>query len=90
LRHRQCDALILSSNQKTLATLGLDENPSATSGTWADLRGGGGSLGIHIAQEATTHTDAAAVVLQFTTDERLEITAKRLAIAGYAPLRHPG
>jgi uncharacterized glyoxalase superfamily protein PhnB len=47
--------------------------------------GDGGSLGIHIAQEATTHTDPAAVVLQFTTDERLEIAANRLTAAGYAP-----
>ena len=43
------------------------------------------SLGIHIAQEATTHRDPAAVALQFTTDERLEIAASRLTVAGYAP-----
>jgi len=67
------------------STLGLDENPSATSGTWADLRGDGGSLGLHIARDATTHADPAAVVLQFTTDGNLEITANRLTVAGYAP-----
>lgn len=67
------------------STLGLVENVEATSGTWADLRGGGGQLGLHIAQAGTTHTDAGAVALQFTTDEKLEITTDRLKTAGYSP-----
>ena len=67
------------------AALGLEENPAATSGTWADLRGDGGGLGIHIAQQATTHMDPGAVALQFTTDGSLEVAANRLRAAGYAP-----
>lgn len=67
------------------STLGLEENPAATSGTWADLRGDGGGLGLHIARQATTHKDSAAVALQFTTDGSLELTANRLRAAGYAP-----
>lgn len=67
------------------SALGLEENPAATSGTWADLRGDGGGLGIHIARQGTTHQEAAAVALQFTTDENLELAANRLRAAGYAP-----
>lgn len=45
----------------------------------------GVSLGLHIAEANTTHADAGAVSLQFTTDEKLELTAKRLKDAGYVP-----
>ncbi|MGY4540992.1 putative glyoxalase superfamily protein PhnB [Arthrobacter sp. UYNi723] len=57
----------------------------ATSGTWADLHGNGGQLWLHIAQAGTTRSDAGAVALQFSTDEKLELTAERLRAAGYAP-----
>ncbi len=67
------------------SALGLHENAAATSGTWADLRGGGGQLGLHIAETETTHADARAVALQFTSDEKLELSAKRLTDAGYMP-----
>ncbi|WP_248763778.1 VOC family protein [Pseudarthrobacter sp. SSS035] len=70
---------------KFYSTLGLNENAAATSGTWADLHGNGGQLGLHIAQAGTTHSDAGAVALHFSTDERLELTAERLRAAGYAP-----
>jgi hypothetical protein len=33
---------------KFYSTLGLNENAAATSGTWADMRGDGGQLGLHI------------------------------------------
>ncbi|MDJ0319925.1 VOC family protein [Pseudarthrobacter sp. PS3-L1] len=67
------------------SALGLLENAAATSGTWADMRGGGSQLGLHIAETATTHADAGAVALQFTSDEKLELTTKRLEEAGYTP-----
>ncbi|MHA7302732.1 VOC family protein [Pseudarthrobacter sp. MDT1-22] len=67
------------------STLGLNENAAATSGTWADLHGNGGQLRLHIAQAGTTHSDAGAVALHFSTDEKLELTAERLRAAGYAP-----
>ena len=67
------------------STLGLTENADAISGTWADLRGEGGRLGLHIAQAGTTHADSGAVALQFTTDEKLEVTVDRLVTAGYFP-----
>ena len=51
---------------KFYSTLGLNENASATSGTWADLHGKGGQLGLHIAQMGTTHSDAGAVALHFS------------------------
>lgn len=67
------------------SALGLLEHAPATSETWAEMRGGGGQLGLHIAEMATTHADAGAVALQFASDEKLELTAKRLEDAGYAP-----
>ncbi|MET1086240.1 MAG: VOC family protein [Arthrobacter sp.] len=67
------------------STLGLTENADATSGTWADLRGEGGRLGLHIAQAGTTLADSGAVALQFTTEEKLEVTVDRLVTAGYFP-----
>lgn len=67
------------------STLGLFENAAATSGTWADMRGDGGQLGLHIAEADTSHAEAGAVALQFTTDEKLEFAAKRLKDAGYKP-----
>ena len=67
------------------STLGLIENADATSGTWADLRGEGGRLCLHIAQLGSTHADSGAVALQFTTDEKLEVTIDRLVTAGYFP-----
>lgn len=70
---------------KFYSVLGLNENAAATSGTWADMRGDGGQLGLHIAEGQTTHVDAGALALQFTTDEDLEVTAKRLRDAGYMP-----
>jgi predicted enzyme related to lactoylglutathione lyase len=70
---------------KFYSTLGLNENAAATSGTWADMRGDGGQLGLHIAEAPTRNVDAGAVELQFTTDENLENTAKRLRDAGYVP-----
>lgn len=70
---------------KFYSVLGLNENAAATSGTWADMRGDGGQLGLHIAEAQTTHVDAGALALQFTTDEDLEVTAKRLRDAGYMP-----
>lgn len=65
------------------AVLGLAERTEATSGTWADLNAVGGSLGLHIARHPGTHDDAGAVALQFTSDEKLEPLAERLAAAGY-------
>lgn len=65
--------------------LGLSENAAASSGTWADLRGDGGQLGLHIAEVGTTGSDAGAVALQFSTDEKLELTTTRLRDAGYTP-----
>lgn len=70
---------------KFYSALGLNENAAATSGTWADLRGTGGQLGLHIARVGTTQSDAGAVALQFSTEEKLELTASRLRDAGYAP-----
>jgi catechol 2,3-dioxygenase-like lactoylglutathione lyase family enzyme len=70
---------------KFYSTLGLNENAAATSGTWAAMRGDGGQLGLHVAEAQTRNVDAGAVELQFTTDENLENTAKRLRDAGYAP-----
>lgn len=70
---------------KFYSTLGLNENASATSGTWADLHGKGGQLGLHIAPSGTTQLDAGAVALHFSTDENLERTVERLTAAGYAP-----
>lgn len=67
------------------SALGLSENVAATSGTWADLNGTGGQLGLHIAQAGTTRSDAGAVALQFSTEEKLEVTTTRLRDAGYAP-----
>lgn len=65
------------------STLGLTENAAATSGTWAELHGSGGHLGLHIAKPDMD--GAGAVALQFSSDENLEITARRLRDAGYAP-----
>jgi len=65
------------------AALALAERTEATSGTWADLNAAGGSLGLHIARHPGTHDDAGAVALQFTSDERLDAVAERLAAAGY-------
>ena len=65
------------------AVLGLAERTEATSGTWADLGAAGGSLGLHIAQHPGTHDDPGAVALQFTSDERLDAVAERMAAAGY-------
>lgn len=65
------------------AALGLAERSEATSGTWSELRAGGGSLGLHIAKDPGTHDDAGSVALQFTSDEPLEPLAERLAAAGY-------
>ena len=65
------------------AALGLAERSKATSGTWSELRAGGGSLGLHIAKDPGTHDDTGSVALQFTSDERLEPLAERLAAAGY-------
>lgn len=70
---------------KFYVALGLNENAAATSGTWADLRGDGGQLGLHIAEVGTTRSDAGAVALQFSTDEKLELTTTRLRDAGYTP-----
>ncbi|WP_369745063.1 VOC family protein [Paenarthrobacter sp. AMU7] len=67
------------------SALGLLENATATSGTWADMRGTGGQLGLHIAETATTQADGGAVALQFTSDEKLELTVNRLRDAGYPP-----
>lgn len=67
------------------STLGLSENADATSGTWAELHGEGGSLGLHIAEKPTTRADSGAVALQFTTEEKLEDTVERLVTAGYSP-----
>ncbi|QDW30991.1 VOC family protein [Arthrobacter sp. KBS0702] len=67
------------------AVLGLAERTEATSGTWADLGAAGGSLGLHVARHPGTHDDAGAVALQFTSDERLDAVAERLAAAGYEP-----
>ena len=65
--------------------LGLTEQAAATSGTWAELHGGGGGLGLHIAATPSTHLDAGAVSLQFTSDEKLDPLAERLAAAGFEP-----
>lgn len=70
---------------KFYTALGLSENAEATSGTWADLHGDGGQLGLHIAQTGTTDADAGAVALHFATDEKLELTVERLRAAGYSP-----
>lgn len=75
----------IEDSNRFYSTLGLVENVPATSGTWSDLRGDGGQLGLHIARERTTHDDARSVSLQFTTDEKLEATAERLKTAGYTP-----
>ena len=65
------------------AALGLAERTEATSGTWAELHADGGRLGLHIAAMPSTHHDAGAVALQFTSDERLDPLVERLAAAGY-------
>jgi catechol 2,3-dioxygenase-like lactoylglutathione lyase family enzyme len=70
---------------KFYSTLGLHENVAATSGTWADLHGNGGQLGLHIAEAGNAQSNAGAVALHFSTDERLEATAERLRAAGHAP-----
>lgn len=70
---------------KFYSALGLNENAAATSGTWADLHGKGGQLGLHIAQAGSNQSDAGGVALHFSTDEKLELTAERLRAAGYAP-----
>jgi hypothetical protein len=45
----------------------------------------GGQLGLYIAEVGTTRSDAGAVALQFSTDEKLELSATRLRDAGYTP-----
>lgn len=65
--------------------LGLTERTEATSGTWAELRGDGGGLGLHIAGSPGSHLDAGSVSLQFTSDEALERVAERLTAAGFEP-----
>lgn len=70
-------------SKRFYSTLGLIENEAATSGTWAELHGSGGHLGLHIAQPDMN--GAGAVALQFSSDESLNITAQRLSDAGYTP-----
>ncbi|KUM33692.1 VOC family protein [Arthrobacter sp. EPSL27] len=75
----------IETSNRFYAMLGLTEQAAATSGTWAEMRGDGGGLGLHIAAAPSTHRDAGAVSLQFTSDEKLETVAARLASAGFAP-----
>lgn len=74
----------IGKSNRFYAMLGLTGQAAATSGTWAELRGEGGGLGPHIAATPSTHLDA-AVSLQFTSDEKLEPLAERLAAAGFEP-----
>ena len=75
----------IEKSNRFYAMLGLTEQAAATSGTWAELHGEGGGLGLHIAATPRTHLDAGAVSLQFTCDEKLEPLAGRLAAAGFGP-----
>lgn len=75
----------IQTSNRFYALLGLAEKDAATSGTWAELRANGGGLGLHIAAAPTSHSDAGAVSLQFTSDEKLEPLAGRLASAGFEP-----
>ena len=75
----------IEKSNRFYASLGLTEQASATSGTWAELHGEGGGLGLHIAATPGNHLDAGSVSLQFTSDEKLEPLAERLAAAGFGP-----
>ena len=75
----------IGKSNRFYAMLGLTEQAAATSGTWAELRGEGGGLGLHIAATPSTHLDAGAVSLQLTSDEKLEPLAERLTAAGFEP-----
>lgn len=75
----------IEKSNRFYAMLGLTEQAAATSGTWAELHGEGGGLGLHIAATPSNHLDAGAVSLQFTSDEKLEPLADCLAAAGFVP-----
>lgn len=70
--------------QRFYAGLGLHPDPAATLDIWAQLNADAGSLGIHDAAASKARAPG-TVELGFSTDEKLEDIAARLAENGYEP-----
>ncbi len=65
--------------------LGLQEQATARSGHWIELRASGGELGLHDAAIAADGAGRTGVSLNFVADEPLEDVERRLRAAGFPP-----
>jgi LDH2 family malate/lactate/ureidoglycolate dehydrogenase len=70
--------------RRFLVALGLTSTSSSADGGWVSLEAaGGGEVGLHSTATATTATPAGSTELAFSTNEPLEVVARRLQDAGF-------
>jgi hypothetical protein len=65
--------------------LGLAVEMRARTGTWIELKAGGGELALHDAASAADGEGRRGLVAGFVTDEPLELVERRLRAAGFPP-----
>ncbi|HEX6445790.1 MAG TPA: hypothetical protein VF053_11935 [Streptosporangiales bacterium] len=66
-----------------LAALGLDTGSRAHPGSWIELEGSGGAVGVHTVSATEEPRKAGECVLAFATEEPLGDVQRRLFAAGF-------